>query len=248
MKLRFSDGYEITIQQAIESSGYLYIKIINMNRESVLDLFRDDQRTKLLTVIDKMETRVYKKYTTFNYLTEHASKIIEICMIQEGKTDTELISELTFWMNTLLGVENKNSDIECVAMQFNRFLKMSVDIAMLPDEKAMEIADLYEEWKEKTKYAANKILKYGVDATGKTQLYHVVKDHVSQAHYPPDVDITHYKKIGFDEGGTQIWSQPLGQHDAYMKGDVVTHNGKTWISTVDNNVWEPGVYGWEVKK
>lgn len=29
------------------------------------------------------------------------------------------------------------------------------------------------------------------------------------------------------------------------KGDKVTHNGKTWQSTTDNNVWEPGVYGWE---
>jgi hypothetical protein len=26
---------------------------------------------------------------------------------------------------------------------------------------------------------------------------------------------------------------------------VVTHNGSTWVSIVDNNVWEPGVYGWE---
>ena len=31
----------------------------------------------------------------------------------------------------------------------------------------------------------------------------------------------------------------------YAKGDKVTHNGKTWQSTTDNNVWEPGVYGWE---
>ena len=30
----------------------------------------------------------------------------------------------------------------------------------------------------------------------------------------------------------------------YMQGDKVTHNGKTWISDIDGNVWEPGVYGW----
>ena len=41
------------------------------------------------------------------------------------------------------------------------------------------------------------------------------------------------------------WSQPLGAHDAYSKGDQVSHNGKHWISTADANVWEPGVYGWE---
>ena len=30
-----------------------------------------------------------------------------------------------------------------------------------------------------------------------------------------------------------------------MKGDKVTYNGKTWVSTVDNNVWAPETYGWE---
>ena len=43
----------------------------------------------------------------------------------------------------------------------------------------------------------------------------------------------------------QPWKQPTGGHDAYKKGDKVTHNGKTWVSNVDANVWEPGVYGWE---
>jgi len=40
------------------------------------------------------------------------------------------------------------------------------------------------------------------------------------------------------------WRQPTGAQDAYHNGDKVTHNGSTWISTIDNNVWEPGVYGW----
>ena len=32
--------------------------------------------------------------------------------------------------------------------------------------------------------------------------------------------------------------------NTYKKGDKVIHNGKTWVSDVDNNSWEPGVYGW----
>ena len=40
------------------------------------------------------------------------------------------------------------------------------------------------------------------------------------------------------------WSQPVGAHDAYSKDAKVSHNGKHWTSTVDSNVWEPGVYGW----
>lgn len=30
----------------------------------------------------------------------------------------------------------------------------------------------------------------------------------------------------------------------YANGDKVTHNEKKWVSDVDSNVWEPGVYGW----
>ena len=39
------------------------------------------------------------------------------------------------------------------------------------------------------------------------------------------------------------WVQP-DSTNPYRKGDKVVHNGKTWESTIDNNVWEPGVYGW----
>lgn len=34
-------------------------------------------------------------------------------------------------------------------------------------------------------------------------------------------------------------------YDAYQIGAEVTHAWKTWTSTVANNVWEPGVYGWK---
>lgn len=44
--------------------------------------------------------------------------------------------------------------------------------------------------------------------------------------------------------GPQPWVQPTGAHDAYEAGAVVTHNGQTWVSDVDANTWEPGVYGW----
>ena len=40
------------------------------------------------------------------------------------------------------------------------------------------------------------------------------------------------------------WVQPIGAHDAYSAGSKVAHLGRHWISTVDGNVWEPGVYGW----
>ena len=40
------------------------------------------------------------------------------------------------------------------------------------------------------------------------------------------------------------WVQPLGAHDMYGQGAIVTHGGKTWESITPNNVWEPGLSGW----
>ena len=44
-----------------------------------------------------------------------------------------------------------------------------------------------------------------------------------------------------------LWVQPTGAHDAYQTGDRVRHNGDVWVSNSDNNVWEPGVHGWDVE-
>lgn len=40
------------------------------------------------------------------------------------------------------------------------------------------------------------------------------------------------------------WTQPVGAHDAYPEGIVVSHSGKEWRSLISGNVWEPGVSGW----
>ena len=40
-------------------------------------------------------------------------------------------------------------------------------------------------------------------------------------------------------GAVQAWV--TGQ--SYAKNVQVTHGGKTWLSMVDNNVWEPGAAG-----
>lgn len=134
-----------------------------------------------------------------------------------------------------------------IAQQYNRFMQMSVQSANLPDDQAMEVADLYPEWIAMKAYAVDEIVKYGVNADGETQLYKVIQAHTSQEDWKPDVTASLYKAIGFTDDGVSIWTQPLGSHDAYAKGDVVSFEDQLWISTVDGNVWQPGVYGWELK-
>lgn len=130
-----------------------------------------------------------------------------------------------------------------LAKQVNRAVQLTLLSTDLDDEKAMEVADLYPAWEPGKAYTADMILRYGVNQDNETQLYRVIQDHTSQGDWLPDQTPSLYKKVGFD-GDIPIWTQPYGSTDAYAKGDKVSHNGKIWVSDVDGNVWEPGVYGW----
>jgi hypothetical protein len=131
-----------------------------------------------------------------------------------------------------------------IAKQMNRFFQIMAQQMQLDEETSMEIADLYEAWEVNKAYAVGKILKYGVNSDGETQLYSVIQAHTSQDGWKPDATPSLYKKIGFADSGVPIWTQPLGASDAYAKGDKVSYDSKLWESDVDSNVWQPGVYGW----
>ena len=133
---------------------------------------------------------------------------------------------------------------EFIAQQMNRFFQIMTQQMQLDDTTAMEVADLYEPWEIGKSYEVGRILKYGVNKYNETQLYSVIQAHTSQSDWTPDKSDSLYKAIGFTDSGVSVWTQPLGATDAYMKGDVVSHKDKTWTSDIDNNVWEPGVYGW----
>lgn len=107
------------------------------------------------------------------------------------------------------------------------------------DEQAIEVAVLYPAWKVNTEYAVGARLVYG------DVLYKVLQAHTSQADWTPDVAVSLFAQVLVADDGTPLaWVQP-DSTNPYMIGDKVIHNSKTWISTVDNNVWEPGAYGWE---
>lgn len=107
----------------------------------------------------------------------------------------------------------------------------------LSDEDALEAVELYPAWKTGTAYAVDERIRYN------NTLYRCVQAHTSQADWTPDITPALWTVVSLDE--FPEWVQPTGAQDAYQRGDKVSHNGKHWISTADNNVWEPGVYGWE---
>lgn len=108
------------------------------------------------------------------------------------------------------------------------------------DEQALAAPILYPAWREDIEY------KTGARVLHADILYKVLQDHTSQANWTPDTTPSLFAKVLIpDANVTPEWEQP-DSTNPYMTGDKVTYEGKTWISTIDNNVWEPGVYGWEV--
>jgi hypothetical protein len=75
-------------------------------------------------------------------------------------------------------------------------------------------------------------------------LYKAIQAHTTQSDWLPDVTPALWRRFYEPEAGPQPWVQPQGAHDAYNIGDRVTYQGNTWESTVNANVWAPGVFGW----
>ena len=74
--------------------------------------------------------------------------------------------------------------------------------------------------------------------------YRCVQAHQTQTDWTPDATPTLWAVVVEEPQEPQPWVQPTGAHDAYNTGDRVTYGGFTWESTIDANVWAPGVYGW----
>ena len=77
-------------------------------------------------------------------------------------------------------------------------------------------------------------------------LYKCLQPHTTTAEWNPADAVSLWAKVLIpDVDVIPEWEQP-DSTNPYAKDDKVTHNGKTWISIMDGNVWEPGIYGWEV--
>ena len=121
-------------------------------------------------------------------------------------------------------------------------LRQTMDTAgaMLTDEQASTVPTLFQPWAPGVDYTAGDRRTHG------GTLYKCLQDHASQDDWTPDAAVSLWAVVLIpDPGVIPEWVQP-DSTNPYMTGDKVTHNGQTWESEIDNNVWEPGVYGWAV--
>ena len=117
--------------------------------------------------------------------------------------------------------------------------------ASMTDEAAAAIPMIAPQWRDLIGVEVDEGFRFAFG----DELYTVIKHgegqkHTFQEYWPPDQSPSLYARVLPGQSGEiGPWKQP-GSTNGYSKGDRVTHNGKTWESDCDNNVWEPGVAMW----
>lgn len=111
-------------------------------------------------------------------------------------------------------------------------------VESVDDTSALQIVELFDTWQIDKHYMVGERVRY------RNTLYKALQEHDSQEAWNPEDAPSLFAKVLVSETGEILpWEQPESTNP-YMFGDKVTHNGKIWESDYDNNVWEPGVFGW----
>lgn len=111
--------------------------------------------------------------------------------------------------------------------------------ASLDDKKALEGMELFPVWDCTARYETGQRVRYdGI-------LYRCLQPHTAQKGWTPVAAPSLWTRVLIEDPDIILeWVQP-DSTNPYQIGDRVLHNGKVWVSVVENNVWEPGIYGWE---
>lgn len=166
----------------------------------------------------------------------NTDQIVALCtnnwVLMDGDTAIETIegcSDVARHELVFVKIPSKQQDVQAV---------LNPVLNVLTDDQALEFTDLYPEWESGTTYMVGSKVRYN------DVLYKCLTNHISQSTWSPsDAPSLWTKVISSVSGEIPDWEQP-DSTNPYMSGDKVKHNDKIWISDIDNNVWEPGVYGW----
>ena len=219
MKLIFTMRLKSPSSRSSPHGDCLRVLTVGNTPEQLKVLFTDSSRTVRMIVQERGQTvATYEGYTAF-YRTEiYTGKIYGIVMYKAEKTP-----------------EAQSSMVQAAV------LVAQMQAQSLTDEQAITVKDIYPIWDGNgVSYQKD----YYLTHNGK--LYKVLQAHTSQTDWTPDTAPSLFAEVLPGQDGTGIgeWVRP-GSTNPYMTGDRVTHNGKTWESLADNNVWEPGAQGSE---
>lgn len=155
------------------------------------------------------------KQATTAYIFEHLQKLVDVYKQQKAQ-------------------EALAPDVQLAALR--DALKRAVDLTTIPDAKALDAKALFDTWEVGTEYAKGERVNY------RNILYRVLQSHTSRAGWEPD-QVPSLFELVTAKPKIPAWKRPTDKD--YQKGDKVTHKGKVWVSTQNNNRWEPGTLGWD---
>ena len=116
------------------------------------------------------------------------------------------------------------------------------EAGQIDDATAAENASQFAEWAYPVAYKTGAIRRH------EGRLYRCVQDHTSQENWTPDAAASLWAEIADPSEEGRSGPSPSGPMTHIAPGPRSPHSEKKWTSDLDNNVWEPGVYGWtEVK-
>ena len=168
-------------------------------------------------------------------------EIVDENGISMGRHDGfNVVSECAYTLTKQSEAEKEISALQEIRTQANALLSTALESGTITPEQGAALAL---GWADKTIYIAGDIRAYD------GRLYRCAQGHVSQTDWTPNITPALWVNMGVSANDPEAipeWIQPTGAHDAYPKGAVVAHDGKTWTSTADSNAWAPGVYGWVV--
>lgn len=214
MKLIFNDLSEMTIQCFSFEDNRLNIRTLE-TPETFKENFKDPLKTRKMTFVDDNESEtVIEGYTELYSLEVYTGQIYGINMYKPSETP------------------EAQTQAYADALTLAKLQAVSLD-----DETAVLVPNLFDMWSDSKHYTKDTRVTYnGV-------LYKCLQDHDAQADWNPvDAPSLWAKVLPGQSGEIGEWEQPESTN-GYMTGDKVTHAGKTWESTADNNVWEPGAVG-----
>lgn len=144
----------------------------------------------------------------------------------------------------LLEVDMGHISDKSIAKLKSIYGQVQIDAKSNTDEQALNVKVLYPNWS--SDYAEGDTLTLDERVNYNDTLYKVLQTHQKQETWNPSDSPSLFAEVLITDPSTiQAWVQP-DSTNPYMKGDKVTHNGATWESLVDNNVWEPGAVGTEL--
>ena len=120
------------------------------------------------------------------------------------------------------------------------YCRQKHDRTIYPPEQTPALFSFFRDETGDLSWIEGELVKVGWIREHKGVQYEAITEHMTLPGWEPDNTPTLWKEVSV---GISEWVQPLSTNP-YMLGDKVTHNGFTWESTINNNVWAPGIYGW----